>query len=456
MNRLKIVLVGGGGVNWTPQLSTDLFLIPELSGSRLVLVDVDRDAAALIERYCRKVAESLKTGWQVEVSELDEALNGADAVGVAISTGGLRAMQNDCAIPEEFGVFHSVGDTVGPGGISRTLRNVPVFVDIARRMERFCPTAWLVHVTNPLAQITRAVSKATRTRCVGLCHNYLGTRAFLANFLQCRRDEIVATSVGVNHFTWLKDLTVRGRDVSERMTLDRYLAYEAAKQKPLRTGSIEDQQASWADAECLNYYLNFELYQSLGLFPVGGASHVAENFPQYLSSPETARRHRILRKPVLPARQRTTDENRQTILDRVEGRSPLPTDHDSIEQLAPVIAALCAGKATYTVVNVPNEGQIANLPRGAVVETWAHVTWNRIAPTCSGDVPGPVAGAVQLIVQEEELAVEAALTGDRRKVVQALLASPLLSDKDRAGELTERLLEANRQWLPQFHGGRAV
>lgn len=452
MSQLKVVLIGGGSVQWTPHLATDLFLTEELRGSALVLVDTNPAAADLMLRYCTRIADNLGTRWRVEAAGLAAALDGADVVCVAISTGGLDAMHNDVTIPQRFGVYHSVGDTVGPGGISRTLRNVPVFVDIARRMEQTCPNAWMVHVTNPLAQITRCVNKATGIRCLGLCHNFLGTRAFLAAFLKCEREEITATSVGVNHFTWLKDLACRGEDVSDRMTLDNYLAYEAAKPGATRVGSTEDQQADPTESSTGHrYYLNFELYKQFGIFPVGGASHVAENFPYYLNSLETARRHRIYRKGVLPDRKRSADACRQEIIDRLEGQKPMPGIEDSIEQLAPAVAALCAGKATHTVVNMPNEGQIGNLPRGAVVETWAQLNRDRVTPTLAGDVPGPVAGLVQLIVQEEELAVEAALTGDRDMAVQAMLVSPLVADKDRAAELTDALLEANARWLPQFN-----
>jgi len=449
----KLVLIGGGSVKWAPHIATDLFLTPELDGSTLVLVDIDREAAGLVRDYLRLLIQQLGASWTVKVDELDPALGGADAVGVAISTGGLEAMERDCTIPAKYGVLHAVGDTVGPGGISRTLRNVPVFVDLAQRMEQHCPRAWMVHVTNPLSQITRAVTKATGVRCVGLCHNYLGTRAFLANLFKCQREEVQATSVGVNHFTWLKDLTVRGQDVMDQLTMERYLEYEANKQGDLITGSTEELEPN-ASQHGHRYYLNFELCEMLGYFPVGAASHVAENYPHYLNSQQMANRHRIYRKSVLPGRAESTKKNRRLLIDRLEGREPLPTMEqmqDSIEQLAPITAALIAGKTTSTVLSLPNEGQIPNLPRGAVVETWANASWDRITPCFAGDVPMEVAGPVMQIVHEQELAVEAALSGDRQKVIQAMHTSPMLADKDTAVALADELLQANAQWLPQFN-----
>lgn len=452
MSALKIVIIGGGSVNWTPHLATDLFLSESLRGNRLVLVDINPAAAELMQQYCRQLAERIGTGWTVEVAGMEPALDKADGVCVSISTGGYEAMHNDVTIPEQFGIYHSVGDTVGPGGISRTLRNVPVFVDIARKMEQRCPDTWLVHVTNPLAQLTRAVWRASGIRCLGLCHNFTGTRHLLAKYLGADPSDVFATSVGVNHFTWLKDITCRGKPVGDRLTVRGYQEYEARKHgRPLHTGTTDDAiAAATGEDQTPRYLLNFVLYERLGVFPVGASSHVAESLPFFLNSPEAFRRHRIHRKPVLPARREAAEAARRHIVDVVEGREPFPEPERSADQVATVMAALCAGQPDEIMVNLPNEGQIPNLPRDAVVETWGMVSWNGAMPVQSGPVPLPLTGMLQEIVAEEELAVEAALTGDRRKVVQAMHTSPLVSDKDRAPELADLLLNANRKWLPQF------
>ena len=117
--------------------------------------------------------------------------------------------------------------------------------------------------------------------------------------------------------------------------------------------------------------------------------------------------------------------------------------------------ALCTGKPFRGVASLPNEGQIPDLSRDAVVETWATVQQDRIVPDQSGEMPSPIRGLMQLIVDEQELAVEAALTGNRDKVVQAMYVSPMVQDKGRAAELADALLDATRQWLPQFQSGKA-
>jgi len=452
VSKLKFVIVGGGSVNWMPHLAMDLFMTEELRGSRLVLVDINEDAARLMEAYCKKLAEHVGGGWTVEVADLETALDGADGVCVSISTGGYDAMHNDYTIPGRFGIYHSVGDTIGPGGISRTLRNVPVFVGIARKMEKRCPGVWMVHVTNPLAQLTRSVWRASGVRCLGLCHNYTGTRALLAKYFGGEMADVTATSVGVNHFTWLKDITFKGKDVSDQLTLDGYWAYEEKKRgRPLRTRTLDDEiAAATGEDKVPQFVLNFTLHERFGFFPVGAASHVAENLPYYMNSPEAIKRYAIYRKGVLPGRREAVERKRRKIADRVEGREPMPDPEESADQVAPVMKSLCTGETNNIVANLPNEGQISNLPRDVVVETFAMTTWNRAMPVQSGAVPHPIAAMVQSIVEEEELAIEAALTGDRKIVEKALYCSPLVANKDCVSELAEALIQANLKWLPQF------
>ncbi len=447
----RIVLIGGGSCNWTPSLATDLFLREGLAGSELVLVDIDRDAARLLGAYCRMAAERIGTGWKVSVAGHRAAMKGADLVCASISTGSFQAMHWDYTIPEQYGVYHTVGDTVGPGGISRTLRNVPVFVGFARMMDRLCPNAWMVHVTNPLSQLTRTFGKVSSVRCAGLCHNYAGTIAFLARYFGAEYHEVDAVSVGVNHGTWMKDITVKGRPVGRRLNMKRYLAYEARRKAPLATGTLDDQiEAITGGGKDLNYYVNFELYERFGCFPVGAAPHVAENFPFYCNSPRTLRRHHIRRKGVLPMRPQGKARRRRWLKAIVARRREIGEFHASREGLAPVTEALLTGRTTREIVSMANTGQVSNLPAGAVVETHAVVTSNGVHPVASGPVPAPLLGWMQTIVDEQELAVEAALRGDRDMAVAAMAVSPMLADKDAAGELTDKLLKANRQYLPQF------
>ena len=449
----KIVLIGGGSYNWTPRLAADLFLHEGLTGSELFLMDIDAEALGLLEAYCLKLAGHIGSGWSVKGGDLEVALDGAAVVCVSISTGDLEAMEVDYYVPEEFGIYHTVSDTVGPGGISRSLRNIPVFVDFAERMEKQCPQAWMVHVTNPLTQLTRAVAKTSRVRCVGLCHNYAGTVSFLADYVGANYADIDAVSVGVNHGTWLKDITCKGKPIQEfrEFSVAEYLRYEAAKTEDVKTGTLDDQiEEMLGGTQALGHLLSFELYELFGTFPVGSCPHVAEHWPFYLNDPEVIRRHHIRRKGVLPGRRKGKMRNRQRIVDIVEGRDELGEIHPSREGLATIAESLHTGKSSRVIVAMPNTGQITNLPADVVVETWGAVGRDSIVPEDSGPIPDPVLGYMQRIVDEQETTVDAALTGNRRKVHQAMHVSPMVQNKDCIVELTEKLLEGNRQWLPQF------
>ncbi len=451
----KIAFIGGGSVLWTPRLATDLFLVKGLKGSKLCLVDIDRDAAELLKRYLDKVNAELGCKWSVDVCELDAALDGADCVIASISTGGFETMHNDYTIPEKYGVYHTVSDTVGPGGISRVLRNVPVFIDFARRMERLCPNAWLLHVTNPLTQITRAVSKASSIKCVGLCHEYIIAMHLLKEFFGVKKiEDIDSICVGVNHFTILKDIACKGvADIQSRMTLKKYMQFELKKDGKWKSGTTDDQleKIVATQGKVYRYAFNFWMYEQLGGFPAAGSAHVGENFPFFNNNPDILKKYGIYRKGVLPQRPANKQERRDKVVAMLEGREPLEKINErSQEMLCDAVESLLVGVPNRIIAAMPNLGQIGNLPRQAVVETWAQASRSGIYPVLSGDIPETYRGFMQQIVDEQELAVDAALSGDFRKVVQAMFVSPLLHRKEDAEKLAAELIAANKPWLPQF------
>jgi len=448
MNK-KIVFIGGGSVIWTPTFANDLFQQSSLAGSQLVLVDIDQDALRVLTAYCTRLSHQYQTGWSVASADLDAALEGADFVCLSISTGGFEAMHHDYTIPERYGVFHTVGDTAGPGGISRTLRNVPVFVQVARKMEQLCPDAWLIHVTNPLSQLTRAVGLTTKVRCVGLCHNYAGTISMLAGYLGAKEKDIHAVSVGINHYSYLKDLTVRGRPVAGQLSLERYFRYHLETKDEARlTGTTDDivQQMTGYQGT-MEYYLNFLLFEQTGCFPVGSSNHLAENLPYYCSSEETLARYHIRRKGVLPRRQLQKDDKRRRLEAQLNGDEPLPMPAASKESFSAIVSALAGGEPVRSIVAMANQGQVSNLPAQVVVETWAEANGSGIFPLMSGPVPQGLAGWMLTSIEEQELSVAAALSGDPELALRAMRITPMLTDKSAAKDLLRDLLAANRAWL---------
>ena len=446
----KVVMVGGGSFNWTPTLAGDLFAKKSLSGSELVLVDINKTAAETMKKYCEKMLEVLGANWKVTVDELDSALEDASIVCISISTGGLNAMALDYDIPEKYGIYHTVGDTVGPGGIFRSLRNIPVFIDIARKMERICPDAWLVHVTNPLSQLTRAVCMETSIKCVGLFHNYSGTISMLADYFGVKTEDVNAVSVGVNHFTWMKNITIKGRPADSELSVQRYVEYFQNKNGVLRTNTTDDVISQMLVGKNMEYYLNFVLFERFGYFPVGSSNHVAENLPFYCNDLDVMKKYHIRRKGVLPRRQMLNEKKQQEIFDIMNGKKPIPEIQPSSESLADIVESLYTGKASRNIVAMPNQGQITNLPKDVIVETWADVNGSGIFPVMSGEIPEYLTGYMQTVIDEQEATVKAAITGDRNLIARAMHISPQVFNKEIVEDLTDELLEAHRKYLPHF------
>ena len=451
---MKIVIIGGGSVLWTPRLGCDFLLEDALDGCELVLTDIDREAAKLCAAYLSAANKQLKKHWKISVSGIDSALKGADLVLVSISTGGFEAMAVDYGVPEKYGVYHTVGDTTGPGGISRSLRNIPVFIDIARKMNRLCPDAWMLHVTNPLTQLTRAVERSGLIRTIGMCHEYTGALGTLSVFFGVERSEIDSLCVGVNHFTVLKDLTVKGvKDPMKKLTLNNYIEFEKTKRGKELSGTVDDivAQASAEPGTLLPNYMHFTLAEKWGFYPLAGSPHVCESLPGFNTSPENLANWSIYRKGVLPNRPKAKAERREKVEKVLAEKSAVPEAAErSREMIADAAVALLTGEPRRVIAACANRGQIDDLPREVTVETWALASRCGIHPVASGKFPAPVKGFMEQIVCEEELTVEAALTGNFDTFVQALIASPMLTDKSSAPALAKELLEGNRQYLPQF------
>jgi alpha-galactosidase len=315
-------------------------------------------------------------------------------------------------------------------------------------MAKLCPDAWMVHVTNPLSQITRIVNASGLVRCCGLCHEVAGQLTHLRGFLGIDDPtDLDANVVGVNHFTLFTSLISRTvKDPMSRITLENYLKYRASE---LGSGTVDDLvvkgQGEYKD---FPLYLNFYLKEILGVYPAAGSVHIAENFPRFFNDNELYKKFYLYRKGVLPERpdnKRSMTERLQKTLD--EKTVPRETANRSREMLCDCLVGLLTGEKRRIIATLPNTGQIGNLPREASVETWASVALDSITPVMSGDIPMSCYGFMASVVAEQELTVQAALTNDRDLVRQALFASPLFHEKERVNELLNAMFDAEKEWI---------
>src|SRR6478672_3956909 len=209
----RIVIIGGASLQWVPKLFLDIVNTPSLTESEIVLQDINPEPLPAMEDFVRHVNGLKGAGIAVRsTTDRRDALEGADYVVVCISTGAFASMRHDLEIPERHGIKQSVGDSVGPGGIMRALRNIPVLVGIARDMEQLCPDAWMLNITNPMTTLCRAMTRETSIRTVGLCHEIAGAQFALSLLLDAGFNEFEFELVGVNHLPIFTSLQVRGED----------------------------------------------------------------------------------------------------------------------------------------------------------------------------------------------------------------------------------------------------
>ncbi|MFQ5795579.1 MAG: hypothetical protein ACE5JP_11085 [Candidatus Bipolaricaulia bacterium] len=441
---VQIMFVGGGSVQWGPRLITDLMLTTALTGSRLMLYDLDHPATEQMAQLARRIAIETRSGWEVKVQDdLDRGLKGADFVIFSIAQGGLETFRYDLEIPWRHGIAQPVGDTVGPGGISRALYHIPVALDIARRMEDLCPHAWFINLTNPLTVITHAVNRETRIRAIGLCHEMSSVVRCLANLFQVSPSAITVQIAGVNHLPWILRMHVDGRDGFSLLHqwLETHEPVYFVQDLP-ESSSVEtvfrDRMA-----------VKFTLFQLYGYLCGAGDRHVAEFFPAFLSAESGYGRTYGVELTTIEHRYEQLAQRRQVVTQMIKQPGPLELRFSG-EQLARVVAALGAEQPGHFIVNIPNVGQVDNLSRDVVLECHAYLGPGGVEPISVGTLPTAVVQTLAGRVWQQEIIVDAAVRGDPALVLQALLADPMVPSWEMALSLRDELLSAHVAYLPQF------
>jgi alpha-galactosidase/6-phospho-beta-glucosidase family protein len=441
MAKTRICIVGGGSYNWTPIVLRDIAAMKDLSGT-IVLHDIAPAALEDLQRLGGKIMSAAGADFDVEATtDMDAALRGAEFVIVTITTGGLEAMRQDMDIPRKYGIYQAVGDTVGPGGLSRALRNIPVMVDIARTMERVCPDAWLLNLTNPMTTLTRAITKVTSLKAIGLCHELFGVRGTIKEMFEATNDDLEMQVAGVNHLIWLLDLKIRGQDGFQMIR--EYI--QSGRQIPVRTSGAARLFPSFRD----HWQVKLALFDVYGYLPAAGDRHVAEFFPYFLTEEYHAGEDYGVGLTLIEHRYEVGRMAQASVRSWIESAEPPPVQH-SEEEVVDIIAAVANGRSLHTIVNLPNRGQIDNLPREAVVETMGMVGPTGAHGVSVGALPRGVLNIVYPHVVNQELIVDAALSGDRELALQALLNDPLVRDFRTAPRMLDELLKAHAAYLPQF------
>ncbi|MGZ6963841.1 MAG: family 4 glycosyl hydrolase [Acidimicrobiia bacterium] len=453
----RIVIIGGGSYQLVPKLLIDLANTPALHDAELVLEDVNPEPLPLMKAWVDRIAELRGIGLSATTTtDQRRALEGAEYVVVSISTGGFASMRHDLEIPERHGIRQSVGDTVGPGGISRALRNVPVLVGIARDMQEICPDAWLLNLTNPMTALCRAVTRETPIKTIGLCHELTMTRFTLSLLLEADFRAIDLRVTGVNHLPVITAFEIDGRNgfAALRDVIDD----PSRKDEPLPFDLPDDfglarsgpgGQSTRGDLLAHNQ-LKLELFDRFGVLPAAGDRHLAEFFSGFLTEASGWGDRWGVNLTSIEDREKS-QAGHVADLQALVSSSEVPS-MPSGELVAPLIDSLVRDRPRDFPLNIPNAGQCPDLPTDVVVESVCTADGAGVRGRDRATCPPGLAEHLRRVSASQELTVEAALTGQRETVFEAMLADPLASriDWDQLQAMTDELLDATAAWLPQF------
>lgn len=461
MKSMNLTVIGGGSVNWMRGLMRDVYLLDEIEGGRITLVDPNLEHAEAVKEMLLRFNELRAKSFRVEVTdERRQALPGSDFVMTTFSPGTMDAFENDLEIPIKYGIRLPVSMTVGIPGISAALRTVPVAYEVVRDMEELCPQAWLLNVTNPMSCVIGAMHQAAeRVRVIGMCHEFHAFDKYMGPVFGLKRPQgmdiltylyqwlgeqgFQYTVAGINHFIWLTRAELKGTDVLEDVR--EYAASHRAFD-PV-DGAPDEPPSPFVNAG----EAKLALCRQFGYLPLAGDRHLIEFYPS-LCNPLTGYGMRFnVRKTTVDLRRANIEKNLAYIRSIARGETEVDWSRSG-EEMTEIIRAILTGRKTTAIVNAPNQGQIGNMPRGAIVETLAAVDADGVHPRLSGDLPGAVGSLCRLHADIQKMIVEAALTGDRRLLIEAMSLDPSSGTADFASipALAEELLEANRQWLPRF------
>ncbi|WP_175412000.1 6-phospho-beta-glucosidase [Streptomyces sp. TRM64462] len=417
---MKLVVVGGGST-YTPEL-VDGFarLRGVLPIGELVLVDPDVERLRLVGGLARRIfARQGHPGAVTTTADLDAAADGADAVLLQLRVGGQAARQQDETWPLECGCVGQ--ETTGAGGLAKALRTVPVVLDIAERVRRVSPDAWIIDFTNPVGIVTRALLQAGH-KAVGLCNVAIGLQRKFARLLDVAPEALHLDHVGLNHLTWELGVRLGGPDGAD--VLPKLLAEHG-------------------DAVADDLRLPRPLLDRLGVVPSYYLRYFYEHdvvVDELRTKPSRAAEVAAMERRLLAMYGDPALDEKPALLAERGGAF-------YSEAAVDLAASLLGGRPAVQVVNVRNGGTLPFLPDDAVVEVQAAVDGSGARPLPVRELDPLYAGLVAQVTAYEELALEAALRGGRDRVFRALLAHPLIGQYAYADTLTDRLVAHNREHL---------
>jgi alpha-galactosidase len=440
MSKPKIVVIGAGSLFFAKPVLAGVTRLPSLQGGELCLVDIDEQRLRTVEQVGRRVIAAAGADITLRATtDRREAFPGADFVVFTFADRGIYFRGLECRVSAKYGVRMHSGDTIGPGGIFRTLRTVPTVLKIARDMEQLCPQAWVLNYTNPTAAVGIALNRHTRLKSIALC-DFQGMPEFKEKLIrQCGLapegakvpkalyDSVQIKVGGVNHFTWLTEITQDGRDLMP----------------VLRQSLVARDKDPIARSE-------LQLLDAFGAYPTL-FWHTVEYVP-YFQGRGTSAGSFVTDIWDETSRRAWFDSFWAEMREYAAGSQPITAllGQTSIDFCLRIINAILTDAQETYFVNIPNRGTISNLPDDAVLELAARVGKGGCQPLPFGAFSRALLGLTMPVLQGHELAVEAAVSGSRAALLQAFLVDPLIASIEDAQNLIAELLDVERDALPEM------
>ncbi|BBI31182.1 alpha-galactosidase [Cohnella abietis] len=429
----RIAIIGAGSIVFCKTLMLDIMATPELEDTEFVLMAPSTGKTSQVKAFADKVIEQNGLKSKVTVTtDRREALAGANYVITSFQVGGVSAFELDYKIPLKYGIDQCIGDTLGPGGVFRALRSIPVILDVARDMEELCPKATLLNYVNPMAMICWALGE-TNIQYVGLCHGVQTTLDLIAGYVAVPKQEIDYVSAGINHMGWFTELSHQGRDLY-----------------PILREKFEQPEFY------VNEKVRGEVFRHFGYFMTESTGHLSEYVPWFRKNRKALDLY--CDEPSFGGESGAYYAWCMYVADKYKDQDilkdesyDLPTR--SVEYCAYIIEALETGKTFKFSGNLRNNGMISNLPDECCAEGAVFADRTGLHRTIIGEIPPQCAALNMTNINVQRLAVLAAKSGDPETVVQAIALDPLTSSvltlKEIRDMVTE-MLDAQREWLPLF------
>ncbi|MCB0717462.1 MAG: alpha-glucosidase/alpha-galactosidase [Bacteroidetes bacterium] len=444
---IKITMLGAGS-SFTPRLVNDILRIPGEQGGLIALVDIDERRLTAMKQVIEKLLQKLgRSNWRVAAStERTEVMSGSDYIVNCIEVSGTDCVRWDNDIPRSYGVDQCIGDTIGPGGLFKALRTIPVWLDVLKDAEKIAPRALVLNYTNPMSMMCLAAGRTSAMPVVGLCHSVQGTSHRLAKRAGVPYAEMKWECAGINHLAWFTRLEHRGQNL-----------YPVLNEK-----AEQDLAGNPSDPDDAGDLVRKDMMLHFGAFITESSGHLSEYLPYYRKRPELYDRYlgegydgasRFYATEWPGWREKADEEREGMLCDRV------PMEWERSWEYASWIIEAHQKDVPFrihgNVMNSSGHGGslITNLPNDGCVEVACMVDGSGVHPTRYGALPSHMAAVCDWNMRMFDVAADAAIERSIEKAIHALMLDPLTAAICSPGEIkamTLELFEAEKEYLPGY------